>query len=255
VEDMTKPLLFSPVNVGRAGEDIALQIEAAIVGAQIVPGERLPSERELQSQFGTGRGVVREALRALKQKGLVEIRKGAKGGAYVKQVEATNFGESLAIFLKQKQVDPDQLIEFRESIDRVVTTLAIAHAGSKEKTDLVRIAGRLEEFVDDAAPDMEALAEVDRQLNIQLAKMTGNPIFEWIMQAVQLGFSSHDFALYDDPGYRRATIVNWKQTVREISANKPNRALSSITYHYILLRNCLGQREDQGENQLEIIAQ
>jgi len=99
MEDMKKPSLFSPVNVGRAGEDIALQIEAAIVGAQVVPGERLPSERELQSQFGTGRGVVREALRALKQKGLVEIRKGAKGGAYVKQVEATSFGESLAIFL------------------------------------------------------------------------------------------------------------------------------------------------------------
>ncbi|MFN2353537.1 MAG: FadR/GntR family transcriptional regulator [Desulfopila sp.] len=254
MKDTEKPSLFSPVNVGRASEDIALQIEAAIVGAEIVPGQRLPSERELQSQFGTGRGVVREALRALKQKGLVEIRKGAKGGAYVKQIEATSFGESLAIFLKQKQVDPDQLIEFRESIDRVVTTLAIAHAGPEEKSALVRITDRLEEFGDDVAPDMEKLAEIDRALNIQLAKMTGNPIFEWVMQAVQLGFSSHDFALYDDPDYRQATIANWKQTVREIAANKPNRALSSITYHYILLRRCLGNGRKQAEGPLEVVA-
>jgi len=136
-----------------------------------------------------------------------------------------------------------------------VTTLAIAHADSEEKSALVRITDRLEEFMDDTAPDMEGLAEIDRQLNIQLAKMTGNPIFEWVMQAVQLGFSSHDFALYDDPGYRRATIANWKQTVREIAANKPNRALSSITYHYILLRHCLSQRENQGEEPLEVVTQ
>ena len=68
---MTKNPIFSPAQVGRAGEDIALQIEAAILGGKILPGERLPSERELQVQFHTGRGVIREALGALKQKGLI----------------------------------------------------------------------------------------------------------------------------------------------------------------------------------------
>jgi len=82
---MTTKSMFSPVQIGRAGEDIALQIEAAILEERILPGERLPSERELQVQFKTGRGVIREAIRALKQKGLIEIRKGGKGGAYVKK--------------------------------------------------------------------------------------------------------------------------------------------------------------------------
>ncbi|MCA1742593.1 MAG: GntR family transcriptional regulator, partial [Desulfovibrionales bacterium] len=61
--------LFEPVKAGRAGEDIALQIQAAIIAGNITPGEKLPSERELQSLFKTGRGVVREALQVLKHKG------------------------------------------------------------------------------------------------------------------------------------------------------------------------------------------
>ena len=77
---MDDKYLFSPAQVGRAGEDVALQIEAAILGEKILPGKSLPSERELQAQFQTGRGVIREAIRALKQKGLIEIRKGAPRG-------------------------------------------------------------------------------------------------------------------------------------------------------------------------------
>jgi DNA-binding FadR family transcriptional regulator len=130
---MTRKTIFTPVQIGRAGEDIALQIEAAIFEEKILPGERLPSERELQAQFQCGRGVIREAVRALKQKGLVEIRKGAKGGAYVKQIEVATVSESLALFLKQQHIEPAHISEFRESIDRVITVLAIARAGAAEK--------------------------------------------------------------------------------------------------------------------------
>ena len=70
---MDSSFLFHPAQAGRAGEDIALQIEAAILNEKFQPGESLPSERELQTQFQTGRWVIREAIRALKQKGLIEI--------------------------------------------------------------------------------------------------------------------------------------------------------------------------------------
>ncbi|NIQ94115.1 MAG: FadR family transcriptional regulator, partial [Desulfuromonadales bacterium] len=68
------------------------------------------------------RGVVREALRALKQKGLIEIRKGARGGAFVKHIEVANVSESLALFLKLNRVSPEHLIEFRESVDQTITS-------------------------------------------------------------------------------------------------------------------------------------
>jgi len=196
---MTAQPIFIPVQIGRAGEHIALQIEAAILGEKILPGERLPSERELQNLFQCGRGVIRQAIRALKQKGLVETRKGAKGGAYIKKIDVANVGESLALFLKQQHVGANDIIEFRESIDRVIAVLVIARASASEKEELVRETEKLLELVKEGAPDKDSLARQDQVLNILLAKMSKNPIFEWVMEAIQHGFSSHDYALYDDP--------------------------------------------------------
>lgn len=243
---MQEENLFHPAQVGRAGEDIALQIEAAILSNKIIPGERLPSERELQHQFETGRGVIREAIRALKQKGLIEIRKGSKGGAYVKQIEVTNVSESLALFLKQHQIDPNHIAEFRESIDHTITTLAIARADAKTKQHLLDKATEFNTMIaqENTAEDplgMVKIGELDRELNIMLAQMTGNPVFEWIMRALQLGFSSYDYTLYEDPEYRKATAANWQETAKQIAANEPLRALASSGAHYTMLKRCIEQ--------------
>ncbi len=240
---MTDSILFSPVPVGRAGEEVALQLEAAILSEKIMPGESLPSERELQAQFGTGRGVIREAIRALKQKGLIEIRKGAKGGAYVKKIEVANVSESLGLFLKQNRVETSDLAEFRESIDRTITMLAITRATAEQKQKLVAATEKLMTFLEEAEPDLNRLGELDRELNIMLARMTANPIFEWIMCAMQLGFSSHDYALYEDAEFRRNTIINWCTTAGHIAAGDLLQALSSIGAHYILLRQCVAKRQ------------
>lgn len=240
----SKSPIFTPVRIGRAGEDIALQLEAAIIEGQIQPGESLPSERDLQSQFKTGRGVIREALQALKQKGLIEIRKGARGGAFVKQMDVANASESLGLFLKQHRIDPRHLIEFRESIDRTITTLAIARAGMEEKSILLREASNFEKFLGQPDPDMAVLSEMDRQLNLRLARMTHNPIFEWIMRAVQLGYSSLDVTLYEDAAFRKETASNWRDTARAIADGDPMTALAFISYHYVLLKRCISKEPE-----------
>ena len=245
-------LLFTPVRVGRAGEDIALQIEAAIIGGKIKPGDRLPSERDLQVQFKTGRGVVREALRALKQKDLIDIRKGASGGAFVKQAGVANVSESLALYLKQHEVAPESIVEFRESIDRSITSLAIAVGTIEEKNALVEGAKKLELILQAEAPDMESVGELDRELNMQLARMSRNPVYEWMMGALQLGFSSYDYALYEDPEYRMQTAANWIETAEEIRAGKPTKALASITMHYALLRKRVNKIKDNPGSEVNL---
>ena len=240
---MTTQSIFIPVQIGRAGEDIALQIEAAILEQKILPGGRLPSERELQTQFQCGRGVIREAIRALKQKGLVEIRKGAKGGAYIKNIDVANVGESLALFLKQQQVGPDDITEFRESIDRVIAVLAIARASESEKQGLVEDTEKLLQLLGDTQPDCDSLGKLDRILNIRFAKMSKNPIFEWVVEAIQHGFSSYDYALYNDHEYSRKTAENWRTTARYIAENNPMKALNSISAHYALLQRCLDKKK------------
>jgi DNA-binding FadR family transcriptional regulator len=241
-ENNTHQTLFIPVQAGRASEEVSLQIEAAIMDGRLSPGKRLPSEREMQLQFGTGRGVVREAIKILKQKGLLEVRKGAKGGAYVQQLDVGNVSESLALFLKQHPVDPEKLIEFRETMDRTITQLAIAHADQVEKDALLKEALRLEAMLREDEPDFIASSELDRQLNIMLARMARNPLFEWVMSAIQMGFSSHDYALYEDPGYRKKAAANWSDTARAIAQGRLMRALAFIGHHYVLLRQCIDDK-------------
>ncbi|XPV77554.1 MAG: FadR/GntR family transcriptional regulator [Desulfovibrio sp.] len=254
---ITKSLqaIFTPVQIGRASEEIALQIEAAIMDGRLAPGEKLPSERDMQNQFGTGRGVIREAIKMLKQKGLLEVRKGAKGGAYIRQLEVSNVSESLAIFLKQHPTEPEKLIEFRETIDRTITGLAIARATQDEKEALLRKAENLEEILLAEEPDLEMSGELDRELNLMLAKMGRNPLFEWVMHALQLGFNSHDYALYEDEDFRKQAAANWKKTAKAITDNEPVQALSFISYHYVLLRECVKGKPQLAEPAADFLAE
>ena len=236
---------FLPIKSGRASEDIALNLEAAILDGRLKPGERLPSERDMQVQFGTGRGVVREAIKILKQKGLLDVRKGVKGGAYVRELEMANVSESLALFLKQHPVAPEKLIEFRESMDRTITVLAIARGSQAEKTALVKAVRQFEAMMGEPEPDLAVTSELDRQLNLMLVRMARSPLFEWVMHALQMGFSSHDYALYEHPAYRSQAAANWRDTAHAIAEGEPMRALSCINRHYGLLRACVEEQNSR----------
>lgn len=231
--------IFEKADSVRSVEDICLQIEAAILDGKLRPGNKLPSERELQTQFGRGRGLIREALRVLKQKDLIEIRKGVKGGAYVKNVGLSNISDSLSLFLKQKDIEPDKIIEFRESLDRTITTLALSKASKEQKSELYRDALAFYEKIEDGLVDMNTIGETDRRLNITLAKMADNPLFLWVVEAIQQGFSSYDYALYEEEEFRIATARNWHDTAREIMNEDPVKAHLYISNHYCLLMKCL----------------
>jgi DNA-binding FadR family transcriptional regulator len=235
--------MFNPVNGSAVTEKIALQIEEAILNNEFKPGEKLPSERELQHLFQTGRGVIREALRELRQKGLIEIRRGGRGGTYVKAVEPSEASEALALLIQQQKIAIENLIEFREAIDRTVTVLAISRGKAEEAQALVDLVGELEKAGLTASPDMDRIIEVDRKLNLCLVKMTKNQMFEWIMRTIQIGFGSYDHILYEDSYYREITIRNWYETAQAIAEREPMKALSFIGHHYVMLNRCIRERE------------
>lgn len=225
--------------------NVALQIEAAIIEGKLSPGKKIPSERELQNLFRTGRGVVREALRELKQKGLIETRRGGKGGTYVKKIGTDDASQSLALMIKQHDIDIANLIEFRESIDRTVTILAISRGSDDETQHLLQGVAELEEVGLVPDPSMERIGEVDRKLNLLLAKMTENPLFTWIMQTIQISFGSYDYVLYEAPYYREKTINNWRETAKAIADREPLKALSFIGYHYVMLNRCISENQEK----------
>src|ERR671935_3122853 len=104
---------FQPIKVGRASSAIVDQVRAMMLDGGLREGHRLPSERELAERFGVSRVTVREALRALEAMGLVQIRVGARGGAFVTAPSGSNVGQTIADMLIMAAVTPDDIAETR----------------------------------------------------------------------------------------------------------------------------------------------
>jgi GntR family transcriptional regulator, transcriptional repressor for pyruvate dehydrogenase complex len=103
------PELFTPVNAGRISTDIVEQIKRAIREGRLTPGDQLPSERELTKQLRVSRVSVRDALRMLEALGLIDVRVGARGGAFVTAPAPALVGEGMAHMLMLASVTPAEV--------------------------------------------------------------------------------------------------------------------------------------------------
>src|ERR671930_1037396 len=128
--------LFAPVAVARASSAIADQIRTAIVTGKLTAGERLAPERELAEQFGVSRVTVRDALRALEAMGLIEVRVGARGGAFVTVPSGSIVGQTMSDMMMMSAVTPEDIVEARLVVELGTVTLACARATDE---DLARL--------------------------------------------------------------------------------------------------------------------
>lgn len=116
---------FEPARRVRAYESIVTQIEEAIFRGELRPGERLPSERDLTTEFAVSRATVREALRVLESSGLIQSRQGdPTGGAEVKKFSPDILNRSLTAMVHLEQFDLTDLVQFRMAIEGSATFLA-----------------------------------------------------------------------------------------------------------------------------------
>ena len=96
----------------RLSDKVADVMLETILSGRLEVGDRLPSERELGEQFGVSRTVVREAVRALVAKGVIEVRSGS--GLRVAAVDATAVTESMSLFLRGRTLDFEKVHERME---------------------------------------------------------------------------------------------------------------------------------------------
>ena len=120
--------LFTPVSVARASAAIADQIRQSILDGKLEEGDRLPPERELATQFGVSRVTVRDALRILEAAGLVEVRVGARGGAFVTVPTGSVVAQAMADMVVMSAVTPADVVEARLIVELGTVTLACARA-------------------------------------------------------------------------------------------------------------------------------
>lgn len=144
----SSPLVFQSVTDGKQiHEKIADQLKDAIFEKKILPGERFPPERELAAIFNTSRVTVRSAILTLKNAGLINVKQGTAGGAFV----STDIGESdisrrLEDIIKLKEISIENVIEVREIIEPQVAYLAARNGTDEDISTIWATIVELERF-------------------------------------------------------------------------------------------------------------
>lgn len=160
------------------------QIQGAILDGSLKEGDVLPAEMKLKEMFETSRGTVREAMRVLEQKGLIDIKTGVGGGAVVRSVNTEKITESLDLLIQYQKVTYDHLAEFREGVEGLVAALAAERATRKDIERLKGLLAEARDLLDSESPDNAALVRIDMKLHIALAEIAGNPIYLANLQMV-----------------------------------------------------------------------
>jgi DNA-binding FadR family transcriptional regulator len=171
---------FAPLGRRKAYEEVADRIRERIFTAAVKTGERLPTERELAVQFGVSRLVVREAIRALELSGLLEVKKGPKGGIFIIEDHQRPITDSIANLLGRGDARLKDLFEVRLLIEPYAAE-RVARIGTAQ--NFAELAALVEQT------DAEHDCGVDiRNLNIELhcriIRMTRNPVLAIVGETV-----------------------------------------------------------------------
>jgi GntR family transcriptional regulator, transcriptional repressor for pyruvate dehydrogenase complex len=174
-----EPNLFSRVSVGRISEIIVEQIRLLMRQGQLKPGDRLPPERDLCERFGVSRVTVREALRMLESSGLVEIRVGARGGAFVTAPSSDRVGEGLADLLTLSVISAPDVTEVRMILEAGIVPLVCERATEEDLADLEAICRRSEAALEAGDYSMDMSLE----FHIRVAQATHNPAIVMLIES------------------------------------------------------------------------
>jgi GntR family transcriptional regulator, transcriptional repressor for pyruvate dehydrogenase complex len=113
---------------GRVSESIARRIQNQISDGVLTPGAKLPAERDMAVRYRTSRVSVREAYRSLEELGLLTIRRGAEGGAFITDLDHRPMMRTLELMLRLGKTTHEEITEARLLIEPPIARLAARRA-------------------------------------------------------------------------------------------------------------------------------
>lgn len=171
--------MYQEIQHGRLYEKIVDQIENRILNGDLKPGDRLPSEPELAKQFCVSRTAIREAMKALSQKGLIVVQPGR--GTFVIDSTSSAMRNSIDLFVKIGSIDGIvDLVDVREILEPEIAAMAAKRATSDQITDMAEAV----EAMDKALHNPEAFIEADLDFHLALAKATHNTLIPILIDSL-----------------------------------------------------------------------
>jgi DNA-binding FadR family transcriptional regulator len=205
-------------------------------------GDQLPAERELAQQFGVSRTAVREAIKALHEKGFVDAFPGR--GTFIANGNSNSMRQSLDRILKSGTSDgAAHLVEIREILEPEIAALAAARADDQDLATMREAVS----VMDNARHDADAFIEADLDFHLSLAEAAANPfVLSLIDSIVGLLREQRMRIFYVDGGPERGQ-VHHKRILDAVERRDSREAREAMQAHLRQVRedsrNAPGDRE------------
>ncbi len=197
-----------------------------IAANQLKPGDALPPERELGNQFGVSRTVIREAVRGLQARGLLEVKSGS--GVRIVAVDAETVGESMRHFVKGSMMDYTKVDEVRRVLEVAAAGLAAQRATAE---DIAIMDDTIQRFENECS-DLEASVQIDIEFHRAIGAATHNELFLMLHDSIgQMLVEVRRRNLSRGRAERRL-VVKMHQRIRDgIAAHDPEAAQQAMRDH------------------------
>jgi GntR family transcriptional repressor for pyruvate dehydrogenase complex len=215
--------IFSKIGTTQTlSQKIERRIEEAIQQRKLVAGNKLPSEKELCASFAVSRTALREALRRLSARGLIEIKKGS--GMYISEIQIEDAIKSLNLYYDLK-FDSNliaQMIEMRSLFEPQIARLA---ARNRTVDDLKVLHNNIVELEDCNPDNTQMEADIINKFHTNIAKATGNPMIIVSMEPIfSLLPRMRNFLYANIDGEKEYTLVAQKNIYKAIEIQNDKEA-------------------------------
>ena len=215
----THPPVYKAVRTSRLYEQIVQQIEQSILKGALKPGDQLPAERDLAQRFGVSRTAVREAVKALREKGLVEAYTGR--GTFVTDGTSQVVRQSLDLMLRiGQQEGPQYLAELRQILEPEIAALAAKRIEEQ-------LLGTMREAVavmDRSLHDPDAYIEADLDFHLALAEAAANPIVLSLLDSIVGLLREQRLRIFNEDGGPERGQFHHKRILEAIEQRDPEKA-------------------------------
>ncbi|HEX7063113.1 MAG TPA: GntR family transcriptional regulator [Woeseiaceae bacterium] len=227
-----KTLTFEPLARREAlAEQIVRQLAGLVNRGELKPGDRLPGERELADKLGVGRPTLREALRALKLLGILDIRHG--GGVFVSERKPDTLLGPLPSFLALGRHDIGTVLEARRVIEGAILAFAARVIDDEAIAKLDANLARFASLVDGAgehdveAAEINALAEEFRAV---IESAVDNPILMRAVTTLDILSTAARYRITARGSLERL-LENHRRMVDALRARAPRAAQEALEAH------------------------
>jgi GntR family transcriptional regulator, transcriptional repressor for pyruvate dehydrogenase complex len=221
----TKPV-YRTVKTSRLFEQIVQQVEDSILKGQLKPGDQLPAERDLAQRFGVSRTAVREAVKTLREKGLVEAYSGR--GTFVTNGTSQAIRQSLDLMIRiNKQEGLANLAELRLVLEPEIAALAAPRIEEQLLATMREAVAVMERNLDD--PD--AYVEADLDFHLALAEAADNPLILSLLDSIVGLLREQRSRIFDVDGGPERGQFHHKQILAAIENRDAEAARESMRAH------------------------